>query len=461
MSTWAGIVRVSHVGRRNGERFHADDEQVADVERYAAMHKASVVFMAPELSVSGGKPIDERPALKAAIEGVESGQYTGIVVAYLSRLTRSRSGLEIWDRVEAAGGHVHCARESLDTSTSNGRFVRDIHLANAVREREEHAERYAERRRKTVEAGIWRVHQTPRGYSRDLKTRRLVPDARAGEVVAAFEDRARGVPTTVIADRLKMTLSGVRQMLRNRVYVGELRDGEHVNPSAHPALVDPVTFEAAQRSVPRPARSMSGPALLAGLIRCEACGHVMTRKRTASVVYGCDGRHSGGKCPAPASITASLVEAHVERIALRELRRLSVTGTEGRGAERAQARVEEAEAELGALLKTVTAAGLEARDFAGELRDRKAAIDDAKAELRAELARAPVMPLAGSGAEVWDSLDGHERNQLLRGLLSRVMVKRAGGRGARVPIEDRVTVFAYGDDEHVLRAPASEDPPED
>jgi len=142
---WAGIVRVSHVGTRGGDSLHADEEQVHEIERYASAHHARVEFMPPELSVSGGKPIDERPSLRAAIEGVERGDYTGVVVAYLSRLSRSRSGLEIWERVERAGGRVHCAHENLDTSTPNGRFIRDIHLANAVREREEHA-RSEERR---------------------------------------------------------------------------------------------------------------------------------------------------------------------------------------------------------------------------------------------------------------------------------------------------------------------------
>lgn len=120
------------MGSRGGDSFHSDAEQVREVERYAAPRGAEVVFMEPELSISGGKAIEDRPSLTAAVEGVESGLYTGIVVAYLSRLSRSRSGQAIWDRVEAAGGTIHCAKESLDTSTPNGGFIRDIHLANAT-----------------------------------------------------------------------------------------------------------------------------------------------------------------------------------------------------------------------------------------------------------------------------------------------------------------------------------------
>ena len=447
MSTLAAVVRVSHVGGRNGDSFHADEDQVGEIRRYAIALDAEVAFMEPELSVSGGEKIEKRPGLLAAIEGVESGEFDGIVVANLRRLTRSRSGHEIWERVEAAGGHVYCARERLDTSTPYGRRVRDVEIANAVCEREEFAEMHAERRRKTVEAGIWRWRQTPRGYDKDPDTRKLVPnDEGAAEVVAAMRDTARGMSITALADRLEMTQSGVRQMLKNRVYLGELRDGPYLNEHAHPAIVDLDTFEAAQTGKPRPPRSADGPALLAGLIRCASCGHVMSRKRTANVVYACPARHSGERCPGPASITTALIDAHVGTIALRELERLSVTAKDSRGAEQAQATLADAERERDAYLSGVKAAGLAVETFAAGARERQAAVDVAREALRAELSRRAVVPDMGTGADAWEVLDSHERNQLLRSLLSVVVVARAGGRGSRTPLEDRVRVLAFGAD---------------
>lgn len=454
--TWAGIVRVSHVGTRSGESFHADEEQVAEIRRYAARHGAEVVFMQPELSISGGRPIEERPALVEAIEGVEQGRFTGIVVAYLSRLTRSRSGITIWDRVERAGGSVHCAAENLDTSTANGRFIRDIHLANAVREREEHADRHARRRQKTVEAGVWRMRQVPRGYrfqgpadasGRVRGTaRRLVPGPDADEVRRAFRDRALGVPVVVIADRLGMTASGVRAMLRNRVYLGELRDGENVKVGAHEPLVTVEEFEAVQGQ-PRPARSAGGGvALLAGLVRCRACGHVMTRsgpgdKRT----YVCGGRNSAGRCPAPAGVTAGRLERYVTAVALGELDRLAVQSVEAdTGAEDAQARLVEAERELSAYVSAVSVADVGAEAFAAGARVRRDAVEEARAEVRRRVSVRPAAPVIGSAVEVWDALDGHRRNALLRALFEVVIVQRAGGRGARVPLTDRVRVIAHG-----------------
>jgi site-specific DNA recombinase len=461
----AAIVRSSDgvAERQKAGTYHGDEEQVAEVERYVTNlpSKPPIVWMEPELDVSGGKPIDKRPALLAAIEGVEDGTYGGIVVAYLSRLTRSHSGRAIWDRVEAVGGHVHAARENLDTSTARGRFVRDLFLDLAVLEREEHSERFAERRKKTVEAGVWRVRQVPRGYAfagpvneagkfKGEEARRLVPGPDVEDLRQAFRDHGRGVSIVAIADRLGMTPSGVRQMLKNRVYLGELRDGPNLKLNAHEALVTEAEFEAAQRSVPRAPRSMvDGPALLAGLVRCASCGHIMSRRATKQVIYGCAVHHSGGRCPKPASITTANLDAYVESVALPELDRLAVSASEGRGVQRAEDAVANAELELSALMKTITAAGLDAgdRDLAHELRVRKQAIEDARECLRLERQRQPVLPVAGmSGADVWEGLDATERNLLLRNLLAAVVVAPAGGRGRRVPIEDRVRVLAYGTD---------------
>lgn len=455
--TWAGIVRVSHVGARGGESFHADADQIADIERYAATRGARVVLMPPELSVSGGKAIEDRPSLQAAIEGVERGEFDGIVVAYLSRLTRSRSGVAIWDRVEAAGGHVHCASEQLDTSTPNGRFIRDIHLANAVREREEHADRHARRRAQTVAAGVWRQRQVPRGYRfagpadehgrfRGL-ARRLVAGDNAEQVRQAFRDRAAGVPVSRIADRLAMTTSGVRALLANRVYLGELRDGEeNVNPAAHEPIVDPELFaRVAGGFVSRPGRSRStGPALLAGLARCAGCGHVMSRTRSGGTpVYACHRRHSGVRCPKPAAITLRLLDEHVERVARAELDRLAVAASiSGGGVEDARDRVAVAERELTAFLAAVSAADVGVEAFAAAARERRDVLERAQAELRRRMALQPAIPELGRGVEVWEILDGHERNALLRALLEVVVVRRAGGR--TVPVGERVQVLAHG-----------------
>lgn len=389
----------------------------------------------------------ERPVFRSAVDGVKNGTYSGVIVAYLSRAGRDlRLMLDLWDEVEAAGGAVYSARENIDATTASGRLQRNLLASIAQHELEERRDGFDRARAGGVERGIWQRRQVPRGYAKDPVTRRLVPGPDAQLVRRTFEELRGGVPVIQLADRLAMTPSGVRQLVRNRVYLGELKVGQHVNLDAHPPLVARDLFDAVQgNGRSRPPRTRTAPALLAGLVRCASCGHVMTRGGTAKVaVYVCPRDHSGGRCPAPAAITASLLDNYVEPIIRDELRRLAVTSADGQGVERARARRTIAEAELTAYVEAVSVADVGAAAFRAGAKLRRAAVEAADDELRAHLAAQPSGPVITDGAEAWDALEGHERNRLLRALLRCVVVARGGGRGSRTPLPDRVRVIAYG-----------------
>lgn len=251
---WAGIVRVSVVGGRSGDSFHADRDQTAALQREADRRGVRLAVLAPELDVSGGLELARRPSLLAAVEGVERGYYAGIMVAYLSRLGRNvREQLAVWDRVEAAGGQILALAEGLDTSTPAGRFQRTVLLAVAEMELEMHRDRFDQLRAWATAAGVWQRRQTPLGYQRDPRTRRLTPDENADRVRQAFADRIRAVQISTIARNLRVSTSGCRYLLRNRVYLGELKVGDHLNPHAHPPLITEQAFLAAQHvKAPRP-----------------------------------------------------------------------------------------------------------------------------------------------------------------------------------------------------------------
>jgi site-specific DNA recombinase len=442
----AGYLRVSHIGGRTVDRFHSPEEQAAEIEAWAKRHGHAVDLLAPELDAKGSDA--SRPIFRQAIEGVKSGVYSGVVVAYLSRAGRDlRLMLDLWDEVEGAGGVVYFARENIDASTPSGRLQRNILASIAQHELEERREGFERARRGAVERGVWQRRQTPRGYLRDRDTRRLVPDERADEVKKAARDFLAGARIVALGERLGMTPGGVRAMLRNRVYLGELRVGKHRNTDAHPQILDPETFEAVQNKLDsgsRPPRSEAPLALLAGLVRCASCGHVMTRKQSkGAVAYGCPTHHSGERCPRPASIGCHRLDPHVEAIALAQLDVLRVAVAEGDGAVDAQRDLGEAEAELSGYLQAVEIAGIGTPDAAAGMRSRRERVDAARERLRREMARIPYLPPVEGGAETWAGLNAHSRNDLLRHLLAAVVVRPVGS-GARVAVADRVRVFRYG-----------------
>jgi len=432
--------------KAGAENVHTDRDQAQAIER-ATPKGDRVVILPPELDVSGGLPLEQRPALRSAVEGVERGEYAGIIVAYLSRLGRNLAEqLRTYDRVHKAGGQIIVAQEGIDARTRSGRLQRNILAAIHEDEREQHIERFDNLRRWATEAGIWQRRQTPIGYDRDPDTRKLTPNERAPEVLQAFKGAGAGTGVSALARRLGMTPSGVRQMLRNRVYRGELRVGDYVNPDAHPAIVDEETWLAAQTRRPiRPPRGRaSAPALLAGLVRCCGCGHIMSRATTKVPVYSCHRHHSGRLCPEPAAITLRLLDDHVTAVALAELHRLQIEQTDDRTEiDRARRQIISADRELAIYLEAVSATDVGVEAFRAGAQGRQAAIDAARAELAQLLARQPAR-IDGDPIRLWEAFDVAQRNRLLRSLIECVLVERSGGRGRIRPIADRVRVIRYG-----------------
>lgn len=453
MAKLVGYLRVSHVGTRKGN-LRSPDEQEGEISTWANAHGHEVDFLPPELDKKGGDP--ERKIFRRGVESVKSGHYSGLVVAYLSRAGRDlRLMLDLWDEVEGAGGVFYSARENIDASTPNGKLQRNIRASIDQHELEERRDGFERATKSAVERGIWQRRQTPRGYDKDLETRRLRPTKAAAEVQKAAEDYLAGTTILELGRRLGMTPGGVRAMLRNRVYLGELKVRSYVNREAHPAILSEGTFEAVQRKLgaaSRPPRSDEAPVmLLAGLVRCAACGHVMTRARShADLVYRCPKYHSGTFCPKPSAVSCKRIDPYIEAIARQELERLTVTATSASRAGEMQEEVAKAEAELSSYLQAVDMAGISAPDAAAGMRSRRERVDAAREQLQAELARSPSLPAMEGGAEIWETLNPSERNELLRSLLAAVAV-RAVGPGARVDVADRTRVFRFGAD---LKLPA-------
>jgi DNA invertase Pin-like site-specific DNA recombinase len=444
MSSWCGYVRVSHVGERSGDSFRSPEDQTTSIQAWAKARGETVVMLPPELDASGGD--STRPILTEAVEAIEAGTYKGLVVAYLSRASRSvKHLLELWDRIETAGGQVVAVSENIDTSTPAGRLTRTMLAAIAEHELDLHRERFEDLRASATQRGIWQRRQTPRGYDRDPETRRLVPNEDAALVKAAFKQAAAGVPVVQIAEALGMSNQGARGLLRNRVYLGELKVGEHINPAAHPAILTDAEWRAAQTTRPatRSGSRYKHRALLAGLIRCEACGHVMARGTVKSrgrsyPSYSCSRQHSAGLCPAPASILGSVVHPIVEEIALRELADVAAEPVDdGSAVDEARAELVAAESELGAYVTAVSAADVGPEAFAEGAAVRRARVDEAQAVL----ARLQTSELANVArlVERWPSLDDEHRNQVLCGLLEAVVIRRG-----RISPAEKVRVFKHG-----------------
>ena len=155
----------------------------------------------------------------------------------------------------------------------------------------------------------------PPGYLRG-EDKVLAPNPDTREAVkAAFRRRASGATFAEVRDYLaengiERTIGGVRKLLMNRAYLGEIVFGKLVNPHAHDPLVDRDTFNQVQRMTVKAGRKTKSERLLAcqDVLRCEECQGRMSASRAAGgyTFYRCSGDHHGEK---HTTISAELVEA--------------------------------------------------------------------------------------------------------------------------------------------------------
>ena len=451
-----GYVRVSRVRGRRGKRFISPVVQRQQIAQWAAARGARLLSVFEEIDQPAGS---DRRLLERAVVGVETGVSQGIVVSKVDRFGRSLvSGLAAIERISAAGGTFFSIQDGLDTSTDTGRLVLRIMLSLGEWELDRIRVSWQQTHARAVARGAYITPATPVGYRR-TRAGCLRPDPPVAEIVAgAFALRARGEPVSSIArwlqehgvrtsaGNLGWSWSTTASLLANRVYLGEVRWGRHVNSHAHAALVDPATWEAAQH--PRVARVASDapPALLAGLVRCASCGMAMSpiwRRRSdggRERRYTCRGQSAAGACPTPAAITGDYLEPHVEHVVFAILARRRRRPR--RACEDAEHALEQADRALTTYRDSDRVlATLGEAAFAAGLASRVAKVRAARlrlADMRDRLA-VHALPAIASLDRDWPSMSLAGRRDVISRAINCVVV--APG---RLNIEQRVTVCPAG-----------------
>lgn len=275
--------RVSSRGGREDDKFRSPDFQRTLIRSRLAGEFELVPYPA-EIDVSGGEP--RREVLDGIIADIEAGRLDGVAVAKLDRLSRlaPRYRVELLERIEGAGGIIKSASESLDVSTPEGRFARNLFLELAFLQLEQLSENFEIAKRKAIEEGIAIKGSMPFGIGADERRHLTAVDGEADVVLELFERRAGGASYGELAELFhartgrNVHRSTIRYMLGNRVYLGEHRyNGELSEKGRFDAIVPLELFEAVQRvnrdrSSGRGRTNNRARALLAGIARCANCG---------------------------------------------------------------------------------------------------------------------------------------------------------------------------------------------
>jgi DNA invertase Pin-like site-specific DNA recombinase len=461
-----GYIRISRVGGREGESFISPKLQREQIETYAKLRGFTIDAWHEDRDVSGGTL--ERPGLERALARCQSGETGGIVAAKLDRLARSLVGLsQLVRRAKEESWTLVAVDHGLDLKTPGGALVANILGSVAQWELEQRRHGWDRTRAVKVGQGIHIASRTPTGYQR-REDKRLEPDPVAAPVIRElFVRRARGEGWTALARYLDergirgpyrnngWTPSAAAKIIRNRVYLGEARSGEHSNGSAHAPLVSPAEWEAAQgdRHVSSPRKGEG--LLLSGLVRCAGCRYLLKpdsmRGRNGERIgmYRCRGRHAAGRCPAPASVLARVLDPYVEE------HFLAAIGPDGPLAEAVEAsvavekalqEVEDADRELDAFLSDVELRTLIGEDrYHRQAETRTQALADAETKLADARQRGALsgdLQTPGDLLEAWPALSVAEKRVLATASIDAVFVRRTG---ANVPVEDRALVLWRGE----------------
>ncbi|MEA2275348.1 MAG: site-specific recombinase [Solirubrobacteraceae bacterium] len=443
-------IRVSQVRGRSGPSFISPTQQRERIQAWIQAFGYECGEVLEELDESGARA--DRPKLLHAIERIERGESDGLVVAKLDRFGRSLAdGLQLIDRIRSAGGTFASVQDGFDLRTDTGRLVLRIMLSMAEYELDRVRTGWNDAKARAVMRGVHPSAWPPFGYRRAGNHGPLLVDPVTGPLVSElFSRRARqresytelarwltslSVPTG--AGRRSWAMRGVKDIVRNRVYLGTAYAGDVENPAAHPPLTDHETWRAAQSHGHRTRPRSLHPSPLSTLMRCAGCRYVMRARRqplAAGDVWVFTCRSTAGAnswtCATPARLK---VDAELEdKIVGAFLDALPDFAARVR---RSTPRLEQAIAAADAARSNFTQwrddARIQARlgmdAYLDGLTARHDALAAATARLAQEEAKVDAARLPRDVADLrgrWSDLSASERRELLQAAVLCIMVKR-------------------------------------
>ena len=243
----------------------------------------------------------ERPALRKLMDEVARGTVQIIIVYKVDRLTRSLADFaRIVEQLDTHRASFVSVTQQFNTTSSMGRLTLNVLLSFAQFEREVTGERIRDKISASKRKGMWMGGAVPLGYAPDNRT--LSVKADEAQLVKRLFDRylalrsvpalcqelhAQGVVTKVRALRAGGTYGGgsfrpgaLNHLLRNPIYLGEIRHKGSIFPGQHAAIIDREIWDQVQSALTanarrsRGARSAPGDYALCGKVYDTAGNHM-------------------------------------------------------------------------------------------------------------------------------------------------------------------------------------------
>jgi DNA invertase Pin-like site-specific DNA recombinase len=203
---------------------------------------------------------------------IESGLVDIVVVYKVDRLTRSLSDfakiIEVFDR---QGASFVAVTQQFNTTSSMGRLTLNILLSFAQFEREVTGERIRDKIAASKRKGMWMGGFVPLGY--DVQDRKLVINKKEAEQVRyifrryneldsvrelkrdldekGFHSKPRITPNGKRYGGVPIAKGNLYEILRNPVYIGEIRHKQQNHPGQHEPIIARDLWEETQARLDR------------------------------------------------------------------------------------------------------------------------------------------------------------------------------------------------------------------
>lgn len=287
----------------------------------AAVNGHEIVMVHDSGGDESGKTMD-RASLNAIMRRVEAGEIDGMIVALADRLGRAPieeamayvrrlTGVGVLVLADMGGVAINLNDPAMETNlVVQLQMARQYWLMTA--------NRFRRSQRDAVKAGKF-IGKAPIGYVSAngilVEHEHYGPIVRKAYRLAAHDGLHAAVKhlRETVPER-HWTTSETRRVLSRRVYLGEIRHGDHVpNLSAHVALTTLDVFLAAQTDPQE--RMTNGDYVLSKIATCETCGTGLTGQMSSAGGrrqrrYRC----SNPSCGGGTSISADGLEAHVRAV---------------------------------------------------------------------------------------------------------------------------------------------------